>query len=169
MTDYSISQLKDISEEEAEQLPQEDYERWEELHDMLDEARENKDELVEQETQAVNTLVKAGENELTSSMQYGGLDLEIKMTMDERERELFQEINSISKSDVQGMEEEQLDKLIEKELELLDRWIVDQSKEHIEEFAEAHGPLGLAQLTVKIFLHIREEREDLMDGIEKFR
>jgi len=169
--EWTDRELLALSLEEANSyLNDKQFERWKELKEskLRSEAKENVKEWSKQDNESIDTLIKASERELTTTVDVFGLELEATVTLDREQVQQFIKLDNLSKklSDVDKGELEEFENLA---IVLLSDIVLDFSKPEWKKFAEAKGLRGLMNVLVQIFTQVMQEDNKIKENIKSFR
>ena len=185
--EYTVSQLRDMDEQTARNtLTVNQYERWERLQDLYDDVAETEQEWAKQEETVAAVTVNADMEQLGTRVDIYGNDLlvhadpEAPAFRDAAER-LDSEFGDIDGSELDSVADDRVQDLADHLLEMLDHVLVKwgetewadlpegQRQATLEDARSKWGVDGLMVAWGDIALAIREDREEVVGRLEKFR
>lgn len=187
---WSVSELLAMGESDArETLTVDEYERWEKLNDLHDEADETRDEWREQEQQVQQFTVRADMEALGTEVELYGNDLLVHLDPEDPEIQRLaeaydDELGDFDESDFADTDEipeDIIDTVSELLIDLLDEIIVrwngeewadaprETRRETLRAARESWGVEGMVYGKLEILEAVQEDRDDRMSVIEKFR
>lgn len=167
MSDVSSIDLLEMTEAEAKaQLDDEDFERWEQLH----QAKKFSDDFIEDRSEnrkkALGILTSGIKDEMTDEVDLGGPEpLKVMVKLDERELELLEELSKYKGKEVEKLDAQKTKELMEYAVKFLGAVTVDFD-EH--EWFEESKDIGLRGL-FKIIKLVMEPINENSKVVGKFR
>jgi len=185
--EYSAHELKRMDEETARNtLTVTQFERWESIQELYDDADETQDEWDAQAETVAEVTVSADMESLGVEVDVFGNDLLVHADTEDPEfqrhaQTLDDEFGDVDGSNVESVAPERLDRLADHLVEMLDLVIVRWDDTEWNELTDGqrHGVLsdareqwgieGLLLAWADIAASIYEDRDERMGRIEKFR
>jgi len=157
MTDRAID-LLNMSRSQAESLGDDEFERWQNLHD----AKLRGDEFQASADEGLDLLVQNAKDDLTETVEIFGVDVDVRVTLNDRQYKLikeFQEYQGKSQEDIDDIE-----KLKDRAIEFLAE-VTDNNEAEWKDVISEIGFRGLDKILRKVLEPIKTKRE----SVEKFR
>jgi hypothetical protein len=185
--EYTAGELRRMDEETARNtLTVTQFERWESIQELHDEAAETEAEFGEQADTVAEVTVSADMESLGVEVDVFGNDLLVHADTEDPEFQrhaetLDEEFGDVDGSNVDGVADERLDRLADHLVEMLDlvivRWdgtewddLTDAQRHSVlGDAREQWGIEGLLLAWADIAASIYEDRDERMERIEKFR
>ncbi len=166
---YSDAEMKELSLEEANsRLNDEQFERWNRLHDekIMEQAERNEQRIEEEDNEAIDALKRSAENKLTDSIEVLGTELEVNISLNQRQKDLFQRLRELEN------DEDSIEKIGETEnfiYELLGEISVNYSEDDWREKFEDVGFSGLQMIIQEIMRKYQKGFKEKNEVVKNFR
>lgn len=185
--DHTLAELRGMDEDTARQtLTVAEYERWEQLQELYDEAEETEQRFAAEDEQVAEITVSADPEALGTEVDVYGNDLLVRVDPEDDAVQAIAESMDSEFPDVEGedvpeLDAERADDLAEHLLELLDciilRWDgvawdglpEDYRRDRLDTAREAWGLDGLYLAYVDIMAAIEADRDERVSTVESFR
>lgn len=185
--DYSVSQLREMDEQTArDTLTVNQYERWEQIQDLYDDVAETEAEWQSQEETVAAVTVSADMEQLGTRVDVFGNDLLVHADTEapafrQAAERLESEFGDIDGSELDGVDDDRVQALADHLVEMLSQVIVQwggtewdslppaQRDSILADAREKWGVDGLMLAWSDIAVAIREDREEVVGQLEKFR
>lgn len=173
---YTQEELKSMNIEEANaELDQDEFELWAELHNeqMHEQADKNWQNIQEQNKDAIDTLVEASKDSLVEEIEVMGAKLEVNISLNRKQKELFTKIQTLQKrADDANTDEERmkrLDKMEDIIYEFLSEISVNYDKNDWKEKFEDVGLTGLIKVIKNLMDAYSKKINEKQEAVGKFR
>lgn len=186
--DYTVSQLRDMDEDEAYATltSKAQLERWERIQSLYDDVAETEQEWAQQEETVAAVTVNADMEQLGTRVDIYGNDLLVHADPEapafrEAAERLDSEFGDIDGSELDSVADDRVQALADHLLEMLDHVLVKwgdtewadlpegQRQTILDDARSKWGVDGLMVAWGDIALAIREDREEVVGRLEKFR
>lgn len=173
---YTQEELKSMNIEEANaELDQDEFELWAELHNeaMHEQADENWKKIQEQNKDAIDTLVEASKDSLVEEIEVMGAKLEVNVSLNKTQKELFTKIQTLQKrANDANLDEDRLERL-EKMEQMIYKFLGEISVNYDEDDWKSKfedvGLTGLMNVVKSIMDAYSEKVKEKQGSVEKFR
>jgi len=182
-TGRSLHELREMPEDEAEWILDDDeYERWEQLHNLDTQREETHEEWAEQERVTAEHVVESDLSDATTEIELYGNDLKVLVNLDSEQREVIDAIDgAYDDEDLGEFDEEDIEKLeglLAAFFEVMitewnstdfDKLDGDERREITEYAVRDWGVRAALRGMFDVLTAVREQDAEVTDKIEKFR
>lgn len=165
--------MADMSIETANaELDDSDFERWKKVREknLKDQADENRQKWAERDEEAIDTLIKSGRNDLTTTVNIFGGEYEFFVSLDREQRQIFNKIKDkreLAKSE--NMDIENVDGISDLVIDFLSSISKDFNREDWEKLEGELGFVGLYDVFIKVMKVFKSEMDEKQEAVKKFR
>ena len=175
----SITELREMDAEEANsELGADEFERWQKLQDLQDDADENRLEREEENSEALDILINKDDEEIAKEIEHQGNKIKYILNMDREQENIYSKMTDLERKEgpSQGDREKYKNLLIDFFAEIVVEFNGKKikntdfsGKELAKQCYKKWGRLPFQNLIEEVLIGFYEEKKEKMDTVEKFR